>query len=201
MNIIIRHFFKKYIKPEDEATQLIELVNSSAYQVFLDKRFRELVGLNEQAEEEQNRIFNELVVTGLVFLLFFIEDRTSFIKNSRKEFWKNVSEKIPEAMVGGLAKMGIPREYVSLWKKLLKKRTKEYSEKRKITEDVWREDFSKIRKSEKNKSNILRIETISISSLVHIIKNERQENEKFLLNHLKAWLYGLNQNLEKKVGW
>lgn len=201
MNFIIRYFFKKYIKPEDEATHLIDLVNSSAYQVFLDKRFRELVKFDEQAEEEQNRIFNELVVTGLVFSLFFIEDRESFAKAGRKEFWKNVSEKIPVSMADGLAKMDIPKGYVSIWKKLLKKRTKEYLEKRKITESVWREEFSKIKKSEKNKGDILRIETVAIGSLMHIARNEERENEKFLRNHLKAWLYGLGQNLEKKVGW
>ncbi len=201
MNFITRYFFKKYIKPEDEATHLIDLVNSSAYQVFTDKRFRELVKFDEQIEEDQDRMFNELVVTGLVFLLFFIKDRVSFVKASRKEFWKNAAEKIPVSMADGLAKMDIPKKYISIWKNLLKKRTKEYLEKRKITESVWREEFNKIEKSEKNKGDILRIETMAIGSLIHITKSEEQENEKFLRNHLKAWLYGLNQNLEKKVGW
>jgi hypothetical protein len=200
MNFITRYFFKKYIKSEDECVQLISMVNLSAYQAFTDKEFRELVEFEKINEEEQNRIFNELTVTALIMLISVIGNRAPFIKQKRKNFWQEVREKIPEIFVDNLEKIGIAKEYTGLWKKVLSQRLKEYKERKEITKEALEEELKNEKLSEKIRKDLIGLETLSLSSMLHITRG-KSKNKDLLKKHLKGWLCGLYYKLDREVGW
>lgn len=200
MNIIFRKLFKKYIRPEEESEVLVNVISTSAFEVFRDRSFRKIVEFEKQNEEERNRIFNELVVTGLVYLVHFVKDRLPFIKEERAVFWKDVKNTIPDSFIQGLNKIGIDGKYVELWDKLFKLRIEEYREKQSMARQAWSEEFSKEKKNEKLEDDLVRLETLTISSMFHITRGKAKKDSP-LRKHLRTWLSALNYKLEKRVGW
>ena len=55
------------------AAGLAQAAASSAYELFCDKEFRRIAGLERLSQVEQDRIFNELVVAFLVLIMLLLE--------------------------------------------------------------------------------------------------------------------------------
>src|SRR3989344_2572201 len=171
MFFLFRWLFGKFIQPEQEGRFLVKIVSGSAYQVFLDESFRELADFKRQNEEEQNRIFNELVVTGLGLLLLLIDDKLPNIKDERKNFWKEVRDKVPELFTEWLESLGIAKTYVGIWAKLIDLRMDEYLKDKGMTRNVWAEELFKENDEEMNDAAV-RVETMTVSSLLHITRGK-----------------------------
>ncbi len=200
MNFLIRKLFKNVIPPEDESDYLIKIISKSAFQVFRDKRFRQLVDFNKQSEEEQNRIFNELVVTALIFLMLLLDDNIPKFKPERKSFWQKVREKIPKAYTGWMTSLGIEKKYVDIWEKLINLRLREYKREQKETRYVFLEEFLEKRDNEELQDAAVRLETLTVGSMLHITRGKAKPDDP-LRRHLRTWLSTLNYKLERKVGW
>lgn len=199
MFFLFRLLFGKFIQPEQEGRFLVKVVSGSAYQVFLDESFRELVDFKRQNEEEQNRIFNELTVTGLGLLLLLIDDKLPSIKDERKNFWKEVRDKIPELFTAWLESLGIAKTYVEIWTKLIDLRMDEYLKDRGITRNAWAEELLKENDEEMNDAAV-RVETMTVSSLLHITRGKAKPRSP-LHFHMRTWLSALDHKLRKRVGW
>lgn len=199
MNFLLRKLFQN-IPPEQEGEVLVKRISGSAYQVFLDQQFRKMVDFEKQSQVEKDRIFNELVVTGVILLLSIIKDCLSKIKEERQEFWQTVYEKVPDIFVDWLSELGVQKKYANIWRKLIDLRFDEYQEKQTWTREAWMQDLIKHQDKEILNDAAVRIETLIISSMLHVTRGKAKKNDP-LKKHLGAWLMVLNNKLMKRVGW
>lgn len=202
MNFLLKRIFRKYIPPEREAAFLVKVAAGSAYQVFLDDRFRALIRFGQHSEEEQNRIFNELVVTGLVLLALLINDSYDEIIPERKEFWRSVREEVPLRFTGWLSEIGIAAEFAQIWKKLIQLRLEEYQADQIQTRHAWIEEMfrDQDRNDEALNDAAVRIETLVVGSLLHLTRGAAKPDDP-LRKHLRTWLCVLDRKLAFRVGW
>ncbi len=200
MNFLLKKFFRKYISPKKEAAFLVKVAADSAYQVFLDDHFRAMVRFKQQTEGEQNRIFNELVVTGLVLLTLLIDDGYTAIIPERKEFWRGVREETPLQFTGWLSEVGVAAEFTRIWGKLIQLRLEEYRAGQVQTRYAWVEELFQDRDDETLGDAAVRIETLVIGSLLRLTRGAAKPGD-LLRKHLRAWLCALDRKLASHIGW
>lgn len=201
MNIIFRWLFRN-IPPEEEADFLVRRAASSGYNIFINPDFRKLINFAEQSEEEQNRIFNELVVTGICLLDLIIATKLTDIKPERQHFWLDVRKKIPDTFCGWLSVLGLAGEFTNIWKKLIALRVKEYLDGQKEIKEAWANKFKNHPDYEVLTESAARIENITVGCMLHITRgNANKAADDPLRRHLRAWLLQLNNQLYKRVGW
>jgi hypothetical protein len=200
MNFLFRKLFRNTISPAKEGDFLVRMVSGSAYQVFLDGQFRKLSNFEKQSQIEKDRIFNELVVTALILLISVIRDNFPRIEKGRQVFWQTVYEKIPDIFIDWLNELKIERNYVDIWRKLIDMRLEEYQEKQSLTRGIWIEELIKNQDSEKFNDAAVRVETLTVSSMLHVTRG-RAKRDDSLRRHLRTWLAVLNNKLEERIGW
>ena len=179
---------------------MTEVVSGSAYSVFLDPYFRQMVNFDKQIKVEQDRIFNELVVTGLLLLFSTIKDNLSKIQLSRQAFWQRVLDLSSKSYVEWLGELGIEKEYLDTWEKLIDLRLDEYKERQSLTRGVWAEELFDSREEEQLNDAMVRVETLTVSSMLHITRCKAKRDDP-LRRHLRIWLSVLNNKLESRIGW
>lgn len=103
-----------------------QFANSRAFKLFRDKKFRRFTNFDSLSKVEQDRIFNELVLAGIVLIMLTLEAPDLRVENEFKDYLDFVREKIPEAHLDCLKDLGIARKHRRLWKKLINMRYDEY---------------------------------------------------------------------------
>ncbi len=199
MNFIFRKLFSK-IPPEKEAEHLVKTVCGSAYSVFVDTQFRELSKFEEFDKEEQNRIFNELIVTAILLLVSVIEDNIMTINLDRRIFWQKVCRIAPDYLVDWLKELGIEERYLDIWRDLIRMRLDEYKERKFLTRSVFGEEIIKNDEEESLNDSLVRVETLTISGLLYITRCKAKPGDN-LQKHLRTWLGVLNGKIESRIGW
>lgn len=200
MNFFLRKIFSKHIKPDEEGEFLVRLVSGSAFSVFSDEQFRQMVNFEKQKQVEQDRIFNELVVTGLMLLLMMINDFLPDVEPERKQFWQDIKEGIPDLFVNWLKEVGVGDKFTAIWKKLIYLRRDEYKKEQVVTRRIFLGGESANISNEAFKDAAVRVETATVGSLLHITRGQAKPNDP-LRKHLRTWLSALNHKLETRVGW
>jgi len=99
-----------------------------AHRFFRDKSVRALLDFEKLEQMEQDRIFNELVITNLLLSVLMLDTVAELTSGSKRDFCRDVSETLFYAYPRELARMGIDEEHVDLWNKLMKMRYDEYRE-------------------------------------------------------------------------
>ncbi len=199
MNFIFRRLFR-HLPPEKETEHLVRVVCGSAYSVFLDRHFRDKVNFEKQTQTEQDRMFNELVVTALLLLISIIKDRLYFIREERKNFWRQVLQQIPSNLVNWLGSLGIEKKYLNIWRKLIDLRLNEYQQRQSQTRRTWAEEIASHPEEELLNDAMVRVETLTVSSMLHITRGKAKRDDP-LRRRLRTWLSVLNNKLESRVGW
>lgn len=203
MNIIFRKLFKN-IPPEKEGEHLLGRVNASAYQVFINPDFRELVNFEQQSQVEQDRIFNELVVTAIIYLMLIVDSRLKWeqIKPDRIRFWMKLLDLVPDLYVDYLKGLGIAEQHLDIWKKLIDLRWKEYQEEKKNTRSAWAKEFAEHPDKAVLNEIAVRLETVTVGAMLHITRGKANSNaDDPLRRHLRTWLSTLENKLGSRVGW
>ena len=111
----MKKFKRMAIRPHQEASMLVRLIADSAFNVFTDEQFRKSIDFDKEKQEEQDRIWNELAVTGLLFLLAFLDDYLKADDLERREFWAEVNNEIVSEFIKWLEELKIPDEFVKVW--------------------------------------------------------------------------------------
>jgi len=199
MNFFFQKFFSKYLKPEEEGEFLVRLVSESAFCVFSDEQFRRMINFEKRKQVEQDRIFNELVVTGLVLLLMMISDFLPDVDPERKQFWQDIKEGIPALFAGWLKGVGVEEKFAALWEKLIHLRWDEYKKEQAATRRIFFGAALGNIQNEAFKDAAVRVETTTVGSLLHITRGKAKPDDP-LRKHLRAWLSALNHKLETRVG-
>ena len=194
-NLKKRHKKGKIPQPEEMAGILAHVfdqtANRRAFKIFRDKKFRQLIKFNKLQQVEQDRIFNELVLAGIVLIMLTLESPDLRIKNEFKEYFDFVREKIPEAHLGYLKELGIERKHRRLWKKLINMRYNEYYDNRLKTREAAismesKEEEMTIKKLEDIQLT-LPVNTVAIGCHHHICRGKTKGKDE-LFKLILRWL-------------
>lgn len=178
------------------AQKMLEIISHSSFTFWKQKEFREMVSFDDISQTEQDRIFNELVVSGVVFLMFILDSYVADQDaNERRIVMSKVRDKVPEAYIKTLAGYGIEREFRRIWKKLIDLRLKEYLDNRRLAQEeaMYADEF---KGKEEFKDIWVRIETIAIGCLFHI-RRGKGETKDPLWKAIRHWLISLEADLGK----
>lgn len=184
---------------EKIAKNLVDLISKSSFDFWRQSDFRDLVKFESLTQTEQDRIFNELVVTGIILAMFTVDEmvsgRTNITLEKQISFSK-IRKGIGEAYVQTLKDFGVQREFTRIWKKLIDLREKEYLKDLTLAnqEAIKGADFKKYPEL---RSIWARIETLVIGSLHHIRRGKTSPKDP-LWKMLRKWLIDLEKDLRRK---
>ena len=184
---------------DDISHRLVKFVLDSAFEVFKDDEFRRYFDFNRQKNEEQDRLFNELSLTGLCLLLLTLDDIVSRTYDKIR-FWREVRQRTPKMFQSWLKEIGVPRKNISIWSKLIMARCEEYQKDQiEIRREMERHDkeFSAY-DNEAAKETYVRFMAIAIGAIHHLRQNKVNPSDPFF-SHLRTWLGILNIKLEKEI--
>lgn len=165
-----------------------EVRTSAAFQLFSDKKFRALTDFDLISKEEQDRIFNELVIAGLVIMMMTFEAPDLRMDEEMKQFLLTFKDSIGEGYILALKDLGIERKHLDLWRGLIKMRYEEYSkdkaEIRKAAMEM--EDDLTITKLE-DIQLLLPLNTVAIGTHNHICRGKTKGKDE-LFKYILKWL-------------
>lgn len=160
-----------------------------AFHLFRDKRFRQLVNFEKLEKIEQDRIFNELVVSGLVLLMITLESPDLRVPEELKEYFLMVKEELPSSHTNLLTSYGIEKKYLADWDKLIKMRYEEYNkDKLEIRKAAMEMDSKKEDLTLKGLGNIqllLPVQTVAIGCHHHICRGKTEGKDELFKLILK----------------
>lgn len=113
--------------PEEIARRLTEDIANSSFKFFRESELRRLIDFEKLDQKERDRIFNEIVATGLslaILMFNYLAERTENAK--AKEFYIELKVEMESRYSNWLRELGTPSEFTELWKKLIRMRTEEY---------------------------------------------------------------------------
>lgn len=174
------------LSTEEAAEKIVKKIANSSFKFFKDKKVRKMLNFSEIDQIEQDRIFNELVVSGLSMAILMAETAYDLIESERSIVFKKLGEGLQIKYPNWLGQLGVEKEYLDLWTKLIKMRRDEY-----------RKDFEKYRKqlADPGKVNPW-IGIIAAGSLNHLRRGKVLPKDP-LFKHLLTWLELLAIEIEK----
>jgi len=113
---------------ETTAAGLVQAGAHQAFQLFRDKEFRRLANFDILSQGEQDRIFNELVVSYVVLIMLEAPDLR--VPPEFRNYLLALKEKIPAAHLDYLKGLGVEAEHLQGWGKLVDMRHAEYAKDR-----------------------------------------------------------------------
>lgn len=168
------------------AVALDQAASQAAFVLFHNKKFRQLIKFSNLEKIEQDRIFNELVVSNLALLMLVLESPDLNIPDQVKEYFLLIKEKIPKVHVEELAQLGIERKYLQDWQKLINMRYEEYDqdklEARKAAIEIETKEKELTQKGLEKIQLLLPLQTVAIGCHHHLCRGKtKDKNELFKL--------------------
>lgn len=161
--------------------------SQNAFQIYHHPVFRRLTSLESLEQIEQDRIFNELVVTNIVLLMLSLEASDLRIKEDLKDYFLMVKDSLPKAHCDELANLGVEKKYLEVWKKLINLRYEEYSENKHTLREASMEFEAKEKeltaKDIEGIQSILPMQTAAFGCFDHVCRGKTKGKEE-LLNFL-----------------
>lgn len=120
-------FLKKPKSPEEIAKKITRSVADSAFKFYRNKTFRAYTDLETLDKTEQDRIFNELVVNGLVLGIMMLSAMTEKSKTTRAQnFYHELMIELSSSYSNWLRELGTEESFCQMWQELIKMRFDEY---------------------------------------------------------------------------
>ena len=112
------------------AAGLVQIAAHQAFQLFRDKEFRRLANFDILSQVEQDRVFNELVVSYVVLVILVLEAPDLRVPAEFRHYLRALKEKIPTAHVDYLRTLGMETDHLRDWGRLIDLRYEEYAKDR-----------------------------------------------------------------------
>jgi len=116
--------------PEGLAKILTEKIAQSTFAFFKQNNFREEVKFNQIAQVEQDRIFNELIATGICLAILMSGTMLNLAQkkknNSIVNFYQELVVELYSRYGNWLRELGTEEKFATMWKGLIEMRVKEY---------------------------------------------------------------------------
>lgn len=174
--------------PEEIAKKLTEKIANSAFKLFQEKELRKMINFEELEQIEQDRIFNEIVVSGLVLAVLMYRTIADMSENEKRSYFFELQMEMTSTYSAWLGEMGTPREFTEMWKELIKMRCKEYEK-----------DFKKHKKDLPDpESGNPWVPVLAYGSYVHIRRGKTDEKDPLFL-YLNNWINNTATEISKAV--
>jgi len=99
----------------------------AAFQLFREKQFRRLAGFEQLNQVEQDRIFNELVVAFVVLTMLLREAPDLRVAGESRDYLAGLNKSVPKAHLNHLRSLGLEKNHLRDWEKLMAMRYEEYA--------------------------------------------------------------------------
>lgn len=111
----------------ERAQKIIELVAKKSFGLFKKRAFRKPLNWDSLSPEEQDRIFNEIVISGVTLAALMTESIANESKNKNSEqYLRELSMEIRSAYGNYILSLGAPKKYADMFKTVIDMRAKEY---------------------------------------------------------------------------
>lgn len=170
-----------------------DIVAIKSYALWSDNQFREFIDFVKITNKQQDKIFNDLQVTALLYLLLFLDERAN--KNDASSIiYSNIGEYTVDAFIAMMEDAELTGKQIALWRELIKRRESEY-----------RKDLGYVMK-ESQKWDVFagedrllrdtwgRVATLSLGVLKHIRKAKSSIKDP-LWRVIRRWLISLEVEL------
>jgi len=183
---------------QDLGEKLVQVVCYSSFEIFKAQEFRELTGFEGLDQTEQDRLFNELEVTGICLLLFLLDDYIELVKNDdddpvKKQVFISVRDAVKPEFLKILKGLDIEQKHLDTWGKLIDLRFKEYKKDIPEIEKAFRQMGENF-KTPKIKLLERRTQIMAAGGHTHICRGRTDSRDKLYLQ-IRRWLAGLDNKL------
>jgi hypothetical protein len=185
------------------AAALVQAAAHYAFQLYCDKGFRRQVGFDTLDKIEQDRVFNELVVTYVVLVILILEAPDLRVPHEFRDYLILLKDKIPKAHVDNLRSLGVEGEHLRQWEKLIALRYDEYAKDRHEVRAAAMEIQSSEKPLDLNDLSriqmLVPVQTIAIGCHHHICRGNtkgRDELFKLTLEPLTKFYVDIRGRLE-----
>lgn len=111
----------------ERAQKIIELVAKKSFGLFKKRAFRKPLNWDGLSPEEQDRIFNEIVISGITLAALMSDSMANEVKGKNSEqYFRELSMEIRSAYGNYIQSLGAPKKYADLFKTVIDMRAKEY---------------------------------------------------------------------------
>lgn len=99
------------------AAALSQAAAGQAFHLFRDKNFRRLAQFDRISQTEQDRVFNELVVTHLVLIMLMCEAPDLKVSIEFRDYIAGLKKRAPQAYVDNLRDLGVEAKHLKDWER------------------------------------------------------------------------------------
>jgi len=173
---------------EEVAGEVVWHIAKTSFEKFKETDFRQKLNFDTLDQEEQDRIFNELVITGmaLVYLTMEIGENLNRNEESKKTF-RGIKNNLASSYVKILRKEGTAKEFLDMWYQLLAMRCEEY-----------RKDYRKHKELFLDPRQNHWVHICAIGGSDHISRGESQKVES-ILPQITRWCGALSVELQRII--
>lgn len=179
--------------------QTLDIGVESAFEIFRNKRFRELAQFQKLSQVEHDRIWNELEVTGICLALFCLEHLHAIIKPEDFHFWRRVKERLPREFEERLLSIGVESADAHLLRGLIDMRYGEYADLIRQSWEIWDREEPAFRAlpHDTARHSVARAHALAIGTADHIMRGKLTGSD--LPRFLRGWLLFLNESFGRFV--
>lgn len=179
--------------------------NQHAFRIFRDKKFRQFTNFDNLSQVEQDRLFNELVVTNLVLAMLILESPDLRQPPEMRDMFFRVKNLITKAYLNQLKQLGIEKKFLNDWQKLINMRYEEYVNDRLKARAAAMEVESQSKKEDLDDSDmdkinlLLPLQIVVIGCHHHLCRQKtkgRDEQFKYLLKQFSPFYLDTRITLE-----
>lgn len=105
------------------AKEITNKIAASSFKLFRDRKFRRLAELEKFDQTEQDRIFNEIVISGLALSILFFR---TMMEKQKDNYFYEVETELFSAYGNILKEIGAQKKDADLFKTVIKMRVDEY---------------------------------------------------------------------------
>ena len=187
-------FFHNSLPPKETADLMLKTIYEKSCKTWKNHLFRKYVDFKNIKQTDQDRILNELVVTGLVlgnFIVKAAQEQEGLTTETQLKI-QELGKTLPQAHLDDPTYNISPENLIEL-------RQTEYLEHVRYTIEEGQESEA-LRKLDNDLKDIwVRIETLAIGCWHHIRADDKTDPHDPLWKHLRDWLIDLEKQLRKDI--
>ncbi|MBI4120011.1 MAG: hypothetical protein HY454_00955 [Parcubacteria group bacterium] len=169
-----------------------------AFELFKDKKFRTFINFYNQSEEEQNRIFNELVVTNVILLMLLLEQiKRELTAEDHRDYVKALRQAAPSYFKDFIRRINIPEKYAGIWDKLVDLRYKEYDQETLEVRQAFFKEGGELAELAMHK-NVMIFQAIAVGLYSHLMRGKIHPTDP-LYRYLQPYLVSVHKGYLKKI--
>ena len=174
--------------PEQIARAITEKIANYSINLFKNDDFRRMNNFDKIDTIEQDRIFNEILVSGIAITIFIFETLGNRTNNNRvNQFYAEMKIELESSYPNWLRELGSKESDAALWKDLIKMRVDEY-------ENDYQENRKEIQK--RTKAAFAYVFVVAIGGGKHIARSKKKIMDNIFKQFLR-WNTSLTDEILK----